>query len=330
VPQPILSVRNLSTGFSSSRGYVPAVQDVSFAVHPNRTLCIVGESGCGKSVTALSIMRLLDSPPARISADSLRFKDVDILDLTEEEMRSIRGKDMAMVFQEPMVSLNPLLRVGEQVLEPMLVHMGISRKDAFDRAVELLEKVGIPAARKRANEYPHQMSGGMRQRVMIAMALSCGPELLIADEPTTALDMTIQAQILGLIKQLQAELGMSVILITHSLGVVARMADDVVVMYAGQVVEQGTVYDIFRAPAHPYTVGLFGAIPSVAEKVPTLRAIPGSVPNPLSYPKACRFAPRCERAQKECVKVKPALVQVADGHYARCMFPLQPDRSNVT
>ena len=319
--EKLLSVRNLSVGFKSKNGLVPAVSGVSFDIAPRETLAIVGESGCGKSVTAMSIIRLLKTPPAVIECDGVFYKDQDLSKISDSEIRKIRGRSISMIFQEPMTSLNPLYRVGDQVAEALQQHYKVEKKAALENAAQLFGLVGIPEPEQRIKAYPHQLSGGMRQRVMIAMAMVCHPDLLIADEPTTALDVTIQAQILRLIQDLQRELDMAMLLITHSMGVVAEVADRVVVMYAGQIVESGTVEQIFSSPRHPYTRGLMGAIPSIDEKKEHLAIIKGSVPSPLFYSKACRFNPRCEYASERCRTVPPELCDDGAGHCVRCHYP---------
>ncbi|MDY7229426.1 ABC transporter ATP-binding protein [Hyalangium rubrum] len=327
---PLLDVRGLKTRFSLEEGSVLAVDDVSFSIPPGGTLGVVGESGCGKSVTALSVMRLVPDPPGRVVAGEVRFQGRELLGLPEEEMRRIRGNKIAMIFQEPMTSLNPVYTVGEQIGEAVRLHQRLDRKQARAHAVEMLRQVGIPAPEQRVDAYPHQLSGGMRQRVMIAMALSCNPALVIADEPTTALDVTIQAQILDLLKRLQAERGMAVMLITHDLGVVAESCDAVVVMYAGRVVEQASVKALFRQPAHPYTAGLLRSIPSFHDTLgahgagerPRLKTIPGMVPSLRHLPGGCRFRDRCERALEVCAKVDPPLELKRDGQSAACHNPV--------
>jgi oligopeptide/dipeptide ABC transporter ATP-binding protein len=313
---PLLRVEGLQTHFFTDDGIVRAVDGVSFEVRAGQTLAVVGESGSGKSVTALSLLRLIP-PPGRIVGGSIEFKGRDLLALSPAAMRSIRGKEISMIFQEPMTSLNPVLTCGEQIMEPLIVHEKLSRRAAHARAIEMLELVGIPAARQRVDEYPHQMSGGMRQRAMIAMALACRPSILIADEPTTALDVTIQAQILELLNRLQTELGMAVILITHDLGVVAETADFVAVMYAGQVVESCDVRTAFYRPLHPYTAGLQASLPRLGRKQESLRVIPGNVPNPARFPEGCRFHPRCPVALPICLN-DPALLSIEDSHLSRC------------
>ncbi len=317
--EPLISIENLKTWFFTDEGVVKAVDGVTYDIPKGRTLGVVGESGCGKSVTALSILRLIPDPPGKIVEGRILMEGEDLLERAEKEMRKIRGNDISMIFQEPMTSLNPVFTVGDQIMEAIILHQKKSRKEARDMAIEFLDLVGIPSADVRIDEYPHQMSGGMKQRVMIAMALSCYPKLLIADEPTTALDVTIQAQILDLMNRLQKEFGMSILLITHDLGVVAEMARDVVVMYASKIVESGSVVDVFKNPVHPYTLGLFKSIPMLGEKKETLDVIPGIVPNPLYFPSGCKFRTRCPLAQKECLE-EPPLETVAPGHQSACWF----------
>jgi len=316
--QPLLSVQDLKTVFHTGSGTVHAVDGVSFTVQPGKTLCVVGESGSGKSVTALSILRLT---PGKIVAGEIRFEGRDLSKLSTDEMRQIRGSDIAMIFQDPMTSLNPLYTVGFQISESFRIHQGLSAREAMNRSVDMLRQVGVPAPEQRVHEYPHQMSGGMRQRVMIAMALACRPKLLIADEPTTALDVTIQAQILELMKELREQIGTSTLLITHDLGVVAEMADSVVVMYGGQVMEQAPVFPIFEEPAHPYTIGLLHSIPSLDQERETLEVIPGNVPNPRNFPSGCRFHPRCAYATERCKAETPELEEIRPGHWVRCWHP---------
>ena len=325
----LLQVENLNTSFKTPDGVVPAVTGVSFDIMPGESVALVGESGSGKSVTSLSILRLLAMPPAVIEADGIRFGETDLLALNDKEMRQVRGNEISMIFQEPMTSLNPILTVGFQIAEVLRLHLGMNKDEANRAAVEMLKKVGIPDAEKRAKEYPHQMSGGMRQRVMIAIALACNPRLLIADEPTTALDVTIQAQILELISDLQKERGMAMLLITHNLGIVAQMADRVMVMYAGQIVESIGVDGVFTHPWHPYTHGLLHSIPSAERKVKRLNVIQGVVPNPMFYPEGCRFSPRCPYAQEGCVCEQPQLREVEPGHWVRCHFPLSDERGEI-
>jgi peptide/nickel transport system ATP-binding protein/oligopeptide transport system ATP-binding protein len=311
--EKILEVKNLRTSFFSEDGEIKAVDDVSFNVFKGKTLGIVGESGCGKSVTSLSIMRLVQSPPGKIVGGEILYKGKDLLKLDPAEMRKIRGNEISIIFQEPMTSLNPVFTIGNQIREAIALHQDLSRKDIADKAVEMLKLVGIPSPEKRVEDYPHQLSGGMRQRVMIAMALSCNPNILIADEPTTALDVTIQAQILDLLRELQQKVGMALILITHDLGVVAEVADEVVVMYAGKVAEQGKVREIFHQPKHPYTRGLLNSIPTLSKdptgkiKKKRLETIPGIVPNLLELPVGCRFQERCTYVMDACKQKEPDL-----------------------
>ncbi len=316
----LLDVRNLRTLFRVMDGVVPAVDGVSFSLERGKSIAIVGESGSGKSVTALSIMRLLDTPPAEVSEESeIWFDGKEILKMPIDQMRRIRGNDMAMIFQEPLTSLNPVFTIGDQIAEQVKLHKNVKQKVAWDRAIEALKLVGIPSPERRVKQYPHELSGGMRQRVMIAMALSCEPKLLIADEPTTALDVTIQAQILELLKTIQDRTDSALMLITHDLGVVAEMVDNVVVMYAGQVVEQGTVDDVLVDPRAPYTMGLLESIPTVDKRGGRLSAIKGTVPNPFNLPPACRFEPRCPYAWDNCREVAPELLPTSSaGQLARC------------
>ncbi|HWV25383.1 MAG TPA: ABC transporter ATP-binding protein [Thermomicrobiales bacterium] len=319
--QPLLEVKNLKTQFFTQDGVVKAVDDVSFYVMPGETLGVVGESGSGKSITGLSLMRLIPSPPGKIVNGEVIFQGKDILKMSESQVRSIRGNDIAMIFQDPMTSLNPVLTINRQISESLMLHMGMNKAQSRARAIELLEMVGIPNPAARVDQYPHQFSGGMRQRVMIAMGLSCNPKLLIADEPTTALDVTIQAQILDLMKTLQAETGTGVIMITHSMGVVAGMADRVQVMYAGRIVETGTTEEIFANPRHPYTTGLMRSIPRLdAEKKEKLQPIRGLPPDLIDLPDMCPFAPRCNYAREKCEQARPPLMEVNQGHYSACWF----------
>ncbi|KKM10772.1 peptide ABC transporter ATP-binding protein [Clostridiales bacterium PH28_bin88] len=322
---PLVDIQDLRTHFHTDEGVVPAVDGVSFRINRGETLGVVGESGCGKSITALSVMRLLPYA-GRIVGGRILFQGEDLVTKTAAEMRGIRGNDISMIFQEPMTSLNPVYTVGDQVAEAIRLHQGLNKKEAIEKAVEALKMVGIPLPDRRVKEYPHQLSGGMRQRVMIAMALSCNPKLLIADEPTTALDVTIQAQILQLMKKLKEDLHTSIMLITHDLGVVAEMAQRVVVMYAGKVVEESDVPTLFRSPMHPYTEGLMRSIPYLAQDNEQLHAIPGTVPSPLHMPPGCRFNPRCSYKQDRCVKEEPPLRQAAEGHWVRCWLKDQPGR----
>ena len=314
----LLEVRNLRTWFDTERGLFKAVDGISFDVGAGRAVGLVGESGCGKSVTSLSLMGLVPQPPGRVSADALRFEGRDILGLSANERRLLRGGRMAMVFQEPMTSLNPVHTIGRQIVEAIRAHTDLSPEAARARAIEVLELVRIPSAAQRFDDFPHQMSGGMRQRVMIAMALACEPALLIADEPTTALDVTIQAQILELLRDLQQRLGMAILIITHDLGVIAELVDEVVVMYAGQVVEQAPVQALFDDPQHPYTIGLLGSIPRLDVVRERLSTIEGSVPSPANQPAGCRFAPRCPFADARCHAEPPPLRSLGPQHLAAC------------
>ncbi len=306
-------MKDLRTHFYTADGVLPAVDGVTFHVNVGETLGVVGESGCGKSVTSLSIMRLVASPPGRYVNGQILFQGRDLLTVPEPEMRKIRGNDIAMIFQEPMTSLNPVYTVGDQIAEAMRLHQGLGPREAMEKAGHMLELVGVPDPHRRVREYPHQLSGGMRQRAVIAMALSCHPKLLIADEPTTALDVTVQAQIMELMKGLKEELGMATMLITHDLGVIAEMAERVVVMYAGKVVEEGIVDDLFEQPLHPYTEGLLACIPQLDQPRGRLRVIEGVVPNPMNFPRGCRFNPRCLYSQEVCRMEEPALVTVGGG-----------------
>ena len=316
---PLLRIEGLRTVFRGERGDVPAVDGVSLEVRRGQTLGIVGESGCGKSMLSLSVMRLVP-PPGRVAAGRVMFDGVDLLGLAPRAMRDIRGNRIAMIFQEPMTSLNPVFTVGDQITEAMRAHdRSRPAAEMRKRAIDALDRVRIPAAARRLDDYPHQMSGGMRQRVMIAMALACSPDLLIADEPTTALDVTVQAQILDLLRELQAQSGMAIILITHDLGVVAETADEVAVMYAGRVVERSGGAAIFDDPQHPYTLGLLGSIPKIEEERERLLAIEGTVPPPFALPSGCRFHPRCVFAAPECTTVDPALRAIEPGHSAACI-----------
>jgi len=315
---PLLEVRNLRTVFDTDDGQVQAVNGVSFEVRPGETLGVVGESGCGKSVTAFSILRLIPSPPGRIVGGEVLLRGRDLLTLSDDAMRRLRGNEISMIFQEPMTALNPVYTVGDQIMEAVRLHQKVGKKEARRRAVEMLKKVGIPSPEQRVDEYPHQLSGGMRQRVMIAMALSCNPALLIADEPTTALDVTIQAQILELLKGLQAELGMAMILITHDLGVIAETADRVAVMYAGKVVEYTDIRTLFASPRHPYTIGLLESIPRMTERKERLSVIPGTVPPPTAFPPGCAFHPRCPFLNDVCRREEQRLEPCGEGHEVRC------------
>ncbi len=312
-----MQVENLQTSFFTDKGEVKAVDDVSFVLQAGQTLALVGESGCGKSVTALSIIRLL-SPPGRVVGGTLNFQGQDLLSLSESAMRQIRGKSIAMVFQEPMTSLNPVMRVGDQIGEVLRIHTDLSSQAIRKEVIGLLEKVRIASPEERIDQYPHEMSGGMKQRVMIAMALACKPDLLIADEPTTALDVTIQAQILDLLSDLQKDLGMAILLITHNLGVVAQFAQEVIVMYASKIAERAEVQRLFQQPSHPYTRALLKSLPRPGERQERLEAIPGTVPSPLQYPQGCHFSSRCAEVLDHCPTQPPPRVQVGESHEAIC------------
>jgi peptide/nickel transport system ATP-binding protein len=323
VSTPLLAIEDLQTHFFTRDGVVRAVDGVSYAVEVGETLAVVGESGCGKSVTALSILRLVPSPPGRIVGGAIRFEGVDLLQIGEGEMRRIRGNEISMIFQEPMTSLNPVLTVSRQITETLILHQGLTARAAAARAIEMLRLVRIPEPERRARQYPHELSGGMRQRVMIAMALACHPKLLIADEPTTALDVTIQAQILDLMRELKSEIGAAIILITHDLGVVAEMAQRVVVMYAGRKVEEAPVGDLFRRPQHPYTLGLLASVPRLGATLgraepPRLAEIPGTVPSLRDPIVGCAFSPRCAYATERCSREAPPLEAKTAAHLAAC------------
>ncbi|KQU63825.1 ABC transporter ATP-binding protein [Rossellomorea marisflavi] len=318
--RPLLQVEDLRTSFFTDDGEVPAVDGVSFHVNEGEILGVVGESGCGKSVTSLSVMGLIPSPPGKITGGHILYKGEDLTSATDKRMREIRGNDIAMIFQEPMTSLNPVFTIGDQLTESIRIHMKLSKKEALKRAIEMLKKVGLPRSEELVKEYPHQLSGGMRQRVMIAMAMVCDPNVLIADEPTTALDVTIQAQILKLMKNLNKELNTAVLLITHDLGVVAETCERVVVMYSGKVVEEGTVEEIFKNPQHPYTKGLIQSVPDMRMKQQRLHSIKGSVPRPGSIKTGCRFAARCEAAFDRCLVETPELYETSKGHCTRCFL----------
>ena len=321
--QALLEIRGLKTHFTTDDGIVQAVDGVDMRIDAGETLCVVGESGCGKSVTAMTVMKLIAMPPWRIAGGQVLWKGTDLVPLEAAAMREIRAKQIAMIFQEPMTSLNPVYTVGQQIAEVVRLHEGLSRKASMDRAAEMLALVNIPHPQRRVNDYPHQFSGGMRQRVMIAMALSCNPQLLIADEPTTALDVTIQAQILDLINGLKERLGMAVMLITHAMGVVAETAQRVVVMYAGRVIEEAPVRELFGSPRHPYTQGLIRSIPRIdtaAVQKRRLEAIPGTVPRLINPAPGCRFAPRCPHASAQCTAATPELREVAPGHKVACVL----------
>jgi len=315
--QPLLELANLSTSFFSDKGEIRAVEDVSFSIQPGETLALVGESGCGKSVTAFSIMRLVDRP-GRIVGGKILFKGQNLLDLPEHGMRKIRGKSIGMIFQEPMTSLNPVFTIGNQIGETLQIHTTLSASDIRTEVLKLLEKVRIPSPERRIDQYPHEMSGGMKQRVMIAMALACKPDLLIADEPTTALDVTIQAQILDLLKSLQEEMGMAILLITHNLGVVAQFSQNVIVMYASKIAERASVTQLFKHPSHPYTKALLNSLPRPGERGKRLESIRGTVPSPLQYPKGCHFSTRCLDVLEHCAEQTPPLIQIESGHETSC------------
>jgi oligopeptide/dipeptide ABC transporter ATP-binding protein len=352
--QPLLEIKDLNVAFNTERGQIRPVRDVSFSIYPGQTVALVGESGCGKSVTSLSILRLIPTPPGQVLGGRILFEGRDLLGLPEHEMRSVRGREIAMIFQEPMTSLNPVYTIGDQIAEAVVLHQHVSQDQAYRIAEEALHDVGIADPHRRLREYPHQMSGGMRQRVMIAMALSCRPKLLIADEPTTALDVTIQAQILELLRKLQRERGMSILLITHDLGVVAENADVVAVMYASRVVEVATVEDLFDKPQHPYTEGLFRSVPKLGNDSARLETIPGQVPNPARFPSGCKFHTRCPRTRalaagakpqdvitihtgeeranvmRVCQQDEPALREVSSKHWAACHFAENFDNAPQT
>jgi peptide/nickel transport system ATP-binding protein/oligopeptide transport system ATP-binding protein len=314
----LLEIRDLRTYFYTGDKVVKAVDGVSYSIERGKTLGLVGESGCGKSVSSLSILRLIPSPPGRIVGGEIIFEGANLLDLSESQMRSLRGDDIAMIFQEPMTSLNPVFTIGYQISEAIRLHRNVSKNEARDRSIELLRKVKIPSPEQRYGEYPHQLSGGMKQRAMIAMGISCDPKLLIADEPTTALDVTIQAQILDLLMELRDDLKMSTLLITHDLGVVAETADDVAVMYAGQIVEYTSARRLFANPKHPYTVGLFRSLPKLGDKEKHLETIEGFVPDPAAYPMGCRFHPRCSLMEQKCKEMEIELREIEPGHMVRC------------
>ncbi len=314
----LLQVKNLKTYFYTEEGVVRAVDDVSFNIKQGETLAIVGESGCGKSITAMSIMKLIPSPPGKIEGGEIKFKGKDIIKLSDEELRSLRGNKISVIFQEPMTSLNPVFSIGDQIQESIMLHKKISKLEAKKEAIEMIKTVGIPRPEIIADSYPHELSGGMKQRAMIAMAMACDPELLLADEPTTALDVTIQAQILELMKALQKKFNTAIMLITHDLGVVAETADYVAVMYAGKIVEETNVFELFKNPSHPYTIGLLKSKPIINKQQDVLYSIPGQVPSPHHMPKGCYFNPRCERAIEKCRQEQPNLVEINDGHKVAC------------
>jgi len=315
----LLEVKDLKTYFYTDDGVVKAVDGVNFSVEAGKTIGIVGESGCGKSITAMSILRLIPDPPGKIVNGEIIFEGEDLTKVSDERIREIRGNNISMIFQEPMTSLNPVFTVGYQIGEVLMLHQKLNEEEARERAIEMISLVGIPNPERIVDEYPHQLSGGMRQRIMIAMALACQPKLLIADEPTTALDVTIQAQILELMNDLKNRLNTSIMLITHDLGVIAEMADHVIVMYSGKVVEDAPVLELFNNPKHPYTIGLMRSIPSLVQEGERLETIPGMVPNPLYLPKGCYFHPRCKFAIEECKHVQPELREIGPGHKAACI-----------
>ncbi len=316
--EPLLSVKNLKTYFYTEEGVMPSVDGIDFDLAAGETLAIVGESGCGKSVTSLSIMRLVQTPPGKIVDGEILYNGEDLLKKSQKEMRAIRGNEISMIFQEPMTSLNPVFTVGSQIMDAYRIHQGLSKKEARERTIEMIRMVGIPSPEKVVDVYPHELSGGMRQRIMIAMALACRPKILIADEPTTALDVTIQAQIMHLLGEMKEKTGTSIILITHDLGVVAQIAQNVLVMYAGQVVEYAPVRDVYKDPLHPYTVGLLKSVPKLHQQTDSLYNIRGMVPSPKDYPAGCRFCPRCEDVCEKCEKEQPPLFQLPDGRKVRC------------
>lgn len=321
--EQLLKVRNLKTYFYTEEGVVPAVDGLDFDLYPNETLAIVGESGCGKSVTSLSILQIVATPPGKIIDGSIEFEGEDLLKKSEKEMRKIRGNRISMIFQEPLTSLNPVFTVSQQICDILHLHQGMGKKEARAKALEMLKKVKIPSAEAVLDEYPHQLSGGMRQRVMIAMALACNPSILIADEPTTALDVTIQAQIMHLLNDLQKDNKTSIILITHDLGVVAQIAQRVMVMYAGKAVEYANVEEIFKKPLHPYTEGLLKSIPMPTDKKDTLFSIKGNIPSPKDYPEGCRFSSRCDKCMEKCPIQEPPLVEMPNGRKVRCWLYAQ-------
>jgi oligopeptide transport system ATP-binding protein len=328
MPELLLDVQGLETQFRTPDGVVHAVNGVSFGLKEGETLGVVGESGCGKSVTMLSVLRLIPSPPGKVTAGKALYQGQDLLKMSDEEIRHIRGAQIAMIFQDPMTSLNPVMTIGKQLIEPLQLHLGMNNQQARDRAAELLEMVGISEAKSHLNDYPHQFSGGMRQRVMIAMALSCNPQILIADEPTTALDVTIQAQIVELVKRLRDELGMTIIWITHDLGIVAGLARRVVVMYGGYIIEESGVKELYANPSHPYTLGLLGSLPRLDEtNRERLYSIEGMPPTLYSKPKACPFAPRCKWSMERCWQENPELETVGPEHRVACFVDVKTGRA---
>lgn len=322
----ILKVENLETTFYTDEGIVPAVENLSFTLDAGETLAIVGESGCGKTVTSLSILRLISWPPGKITNGHIYYQGTDLLTISEKEMRGIRGNDISMIFQEPMTSLNPVFTIGHQIMESLQFHQNMDKEQARKRAIEMLSLVGIHTPEKCVNDYPHQLSGGMRQRVMIAMALACNPRILIADEPTTALDVTIQAQILRLMVDLKEKTNTSIILITHDLGIVAQIAQRVMVMYAGESVETADVKSVFKNPLHPYTIGLLESLPKINKDQEKLYNIQGTVPSPKDYPAGCRFSPRCDHCQEKCRNKKPPLIDLGDGRQVRCWLYVEEEK----
>ncbi len=328
--EKLLELKNLKTYFFTEEGVSKAVDGVDFEIYRGETLGVVGESGCGKSVTSLSVMRLIPELPGKIVEGEILFKDRDLTKLSQSEMRKIRGNEISMIFQEPMTSLNPVFTIGDQISEAITIHKNISKKEAIEQSVEMLRKVGIPLPEQRVHEYPHQLSGGMRQRVMIAMALSCDPELLIADEPTTALDVTIQAQILDLMNSLKDKYNMSIMMITHDLGVIAEICDRVAVMYAGKIVEYTDVETLFANPKHPYTWGLMNSIPRMDKEVERLTAIPGIVPSSLDFPEGCKYNTRCPLADEKCLTQEPEIEEVEKGHKVRCWYSDKLEELNAS
>jgi peptide/nickel transport system ATP-binding protein len=314
----LIEINNLCTYFQIEAGAIKAVDNVSFRVREGETVCIVGESGCGKSITAMSIMGLVEGPSGRVVNGQIQFDGKDLLQISKEELRQIRGNDIAMIFQEPMSSLNPVIKIGKQIMEPLMIHQKMNKKQALARAIELIELVGIPRAEQIADSYPHQLSGGMLQRIMIAIAISCNPKLLIADEPTTALDVTIQAQVLDTLRQIKEQSNMSIVLITHDLGVVAEMADYVIVMYSGKIVEEGEVVELFERPKHPYTQGLLKSKPIIGQRKDQLYSIPGHVPNPLELVESCYFNDRCGQCMSICQTKQPQLKTLENQHKVAC------------
>ncbi|KAB3538618.1 ABC transporter ATP-binding protein [Alkaliphilus pronyensis] len=314
----VLEVKNLKTYFYTDKGVVKAVDGVDFSIEYGKTLGIVGESGCGKSITSMSVLRLIPTPPGKIEDGEVLFEGRDLLKVSDKEIRSIRGNDISMIFQEPMTSLNPVFTIGDQIMEALMLHQKLTDEEARKKAIEMIKLVNIPRAEKIVDEYPHQLSGGMRQRVMIAMSLACMPKLLIADEPTTALDVTIQAQVLEIMNDLKEKLNTAIMLITHDLGVIAEMADHVIVMYCGKVVEEAPVQELFDNPKHPYTMGLLNSKPSIIENKERLESIEGSVPNPKFLPKGCYFNPRCKFAIEKCRQEQPTLEEITPGHKVSC------------